>query len=660
MAKKVIPKPDSQTFNRNAEQRKIILKNDTEKKWAPITKYALFLGFIAFFLYANTLQNGYALDDLSAIQSNSLVRKGITAIPEILSTPYHYGSFRARENGPAIDDLYRPLSLVIFAIEYQFLGDNPMLGHLVNLLLYAGCVILFFIFLYNLFKRQRPALAFIGALLFALHPIHTEVVANIKSADELLCFFFGFLSLNTFMKYLDDNDIRSLISGLIFYFLSLLSKETSITFLAVIPFVFFFYRNEDRRRSIYISLLCLLPVILFLVIRFSVLISYRSYNPSSMPFIENALKGAPSMASRLATEILVLGYYLKLLIIPYPLICDYSFNAIPYANFSNPGVLVFLFVYLLLIFLGVYRIIKKRNDPLAFGIIFFLITISIFSNILFLLASEMAERFMFFASAGFCVAIAFIVEFYLARKEAIGIADLFKSKLALGALIPISLVFIAITIDRNTDWKDSFTLFQADSKKSPDNCRLYYFNAGEEMAIVNDQGADGTVRKQMLTDAIINFQKCVSIYPDYGIAQSGLADAFSVSMQLDSAEFHGEKALKLIPYDPTALNILANIYLAKKKYPEAIVLLKKASIINPSNPYYTGNLGTCNMLLKQYDSAIFYFRKSVNIDPGNIKSVMFLSVAFNAAGQKDSAKKYEAIVKQSEPGFSVDKIPLPK
>ena len=219
MAKKVTPKPDSQTFNRNAEKSKSIFKNEIGNKWQPITKYSLFLGFIAFCIYANTLQNGYALDDLTAIQDNSLVRKGITAIPEILSTPYHYGSFRARENGPAIDDLYRPLSLVIFSIEYQIVGDNPVLGHLANLLLYAGCVILFFLFLYNLFKRQRPALAFIGALLFALHPIHTEVVANIKSADELLCFFFGLLSLNTFMKYLDDNDSRFLISGLIFYFL---------------------------------------------------------------------------------------------------------------------------------------------------------------------------------------------------------------------------------------------------------------------------------------------------------------------------------------------------------------------------------------------------------------------------------------------------------
>ena len=320
-----------------------------KSRWSPITKYSLFLGIITFCIYVNTLQNGYVLDDAAAIIDNKLVGQGISAIPEILLTPYHNGDidkiFVYTGN-----DLYRPLSLVTFAVEYQLFKNSALPGHLINVLLYIGCVILFFLFLYHLFRKKRPVLAFISALLFAIHPIHTEIVANIKSRDELLCFLFGLLSMNAFVKYVDGKDVRSLTSGLIFYFLSLLSKETSLTFLAIIPLIFFFYRNEDRKRSIQIFLYCALPVLVYLFIRFSVLMHYNAYNPSYVTFYENPLVAAPSFASRLATAILVLGKYLKLLIIPYPLICDYSYNALPYANFGDPWVLLSILMYILLVF----------------------------------------------------------------------------------------------------------------------------------------------------------------------------------------------------------------------------------------------------------------------------------------------------------------------
>jgi len=131
---------------------------------------------------------------------NKLVKAGVSAVPEILLTPYHNGDIN-KISGHSDNDLYRPLSLVMFAIEYQLFKYNPFPGHLINVFVFIACVLLFFLFLYHLFRKKRPVLAFISALLFAIHPIHTEIVANIKSRDELLCFLFGFLSLNAFVKY---------------------------------------------------------------------------------------------------------------------------------------------------------------------------------------------------------------------------------------------------------------------------------------------------------------------------------------------------------------------------------------------------------------------------------------------------------------------------
>jgi len=628
-----------------------------------VFRCALLLGIVAFSIYANTLQNGYALDDLSAIQQNALVRKGITAIPEILATPYHSGNSINQQNRITIDDQYRPLSLILFSIEFQLFGDNPMAGHLVNIILYAGCVIAFFFFLYHLFKKKRPLIAFIATLLFTLHPIHTEVVANIKSSDELLCFLFGFLSLNIFLKYLDTGNIRLLISGVVLYFLSLLSKETTITFVLIIPLIFFFYRNENRKRSIYISVGSFLIALIYLAIRFSILIAHHSYNPSAVSFIDNELSAAPSATTRLATEILILGNYLKLLFIPYPLISDYSYNAIPFAGFSNIGVWLSVIAYILMVYFGISRLAKRgdgdtknNTDPLTFGIIFFLVTISIFSNLMFLLGSEMAERFMFSPSAGFCLFIAFIMEQLVFKSPMPDIKSISYKKIMI-ILIPVSLAFIAITINRNTDWKDSLTLARADSKKSPDNSRLHYFAANEEIALTKLDDIDPATKKQMFEEGIMDYQKSIAIYPRFSEAHTNLANAFMFAMQLDSAEVHGKLAVAAQPGNANALNTLANVYMADKKYPDAIVLLRKASAAGPDNTMPPFNIGICNMNTKEYDSAIYYFKKVVNMDATNGRALQLIAIAYNVKGQKDSTEKYEAIARKSDPGFSINKAP---
>src|SRR6185436_1377839 len=127
--------------------------------------------------------------------------------PELLLTPHMRGYLIIP------NDLYRPLSLVMFAIEYQFFGPNPAAGHFFNILTFIGCVIMLFLFLDKFFGGKKTAIAFIGALVFAVHPIHTEVVANIKSRDELLCYFFGFWSLNLFMNYMKSGKMWQLLMG---------------------------------------------------------------------------------------------------------------------------------------------------------------------------------------------------------------------------------------------------------------------------------------------------------------------------------------------------------------------------------------------------------------------------------------------------------------
>ncbi len=335
------------------------------KKFALSTRLSFLLAVISFLIYANTLQNGYVLDDAAAITKNNLVTSGISAIPEILSTPYHLGY----STNP--DNLYRPLSLAMFATEYQIFGSAPAEGHFINIVAFVICVVLLFLFLDQLFDKKRTIIVFIAALLFAIHPIHTEVVANIKSRVELLCFLFGFLSLLGFVKYAETGKRHLILSATLYYFLSLLSKETSITFLALIPLIFFFYKNDHKQRSLFITSASVVSALVYLIIR-SYVLKANYAGPMHTEFIENILVNPPSASSRLATEILIMGKYLKLLFLPYPLLCDYAFSSIAFASFTDFGVWASLAIYLFLMFFGIFRLIKHKKDLLAFGILLYL------------------------------------------------------------------------------------------------------------------------------------------------------------------------------------------------------------------------------------------------------------------------------------------------
>src|SRR6185369_15456580 len=139
--------------------------------------------------YIQTAGYSFALDDYSAILENSVTKDGIHAIPTIFKTSYRFGYPLQG------DELYRPLSKSVFAIFWSLAPNNPLPLHLLNIVLYAATGFLLFTTLCR-FLPQNIYIAFFSSILFIAHPIHSEVVANIKSLDEILAFFFFVCSLN--------------------------------------------------------------------------------------------------------------------------------------------------------------------------------------------------------------------------------------------------------------------------------------------------------------------------------------------------------------------------------------------------------------------------------------------------------------------------------
>lgn len=614
------------------------MQQKTVRSWV---LYAI-LAVVSFGIYANTLQNGYVLDDGMVLKDNVFVKKGIEGIPKILFSPRSEGT-QLNNAG----DFYRPLSMVMFAIEVELFGMNPAANHFFNILAFIGCVLMLFRFLDALMEHKRTAVAFIAAFLFAVHPIHTEVVANIKSRDELLCYFFAFWSLNLFMGYIKTEKVGQLLLGALTLFLAYLSKETVIAFVVIIPLLFFFFHSSDDRRPV-VSVMLVTAVVtgLFLVLRPAIL-SSGGQGDVTVSFIENALVNAPDAATRLATETLILGKYLKLLFIPYPLLSNYSYNSVPFAGFGDPGVLTSLLVYAALIGLGIYRLVKKKNDMWAFAILFYMVTLALFSNIVFLVGAEMAERFLFFASTGFCLALALAVDYLLFRRTA---AELTNPKL-LVVLAVFLLGFGGLTIARNSDWKNNYTLYTTDIEKSPEDSRLYYWLAAELSQNMYTGETDTLKQKELDRQSIGYLREALGIYPEFSDALAELGWIYQRNNMPDSARYFNNRALQLNPDNSEANLNLGNLYYAEGKFLDAIEQLKKAIAINPKLKMAYMTLANCNLQLRQYDDAIANANKVLEFDPDYTDAHQCLGNVYMRKQDLKLAEEHFNIVVKAKPGY---------
>jgi protein O-mannosyl-transferase len=601
------------------------------------------LCLVSLIAYANTLSNGFVLDDHDVIIENTIVTKGIKAIPEIFSTTYRQGFTKIP------NDYYRPLSLATFAVQYEFSDTHPFAYHLVNVLLFAGCVLLLFLFLDQFFHHRRTIVAFIACLLFALHPIHTEVVANIKSRDELLCFFFAFASLVVFFKYLATGKASWLLAGSFCFFLSLISKETTITFIALVPLILYFYQDKLTNRSALIIAGVVITAIIFLAIRFSLLHHYGGGAVGGSEFLENPLVQKDlSPESSIATIILICGYYLKFLFFPYPLVSDYSFNSIPLTHFSNPLVIISLVAYAILFYFIIIRFSKNKKDPYAFAMVFFLITISLFTNILFLLA--VGERYTFLASVAFCLVLALLIEQYGNAGTEDVFAFIKKSKV-LVIIVPIAAIYLFTTARRNAEWVDNYTLCRADIAASPNNARLRYFAGYELINAVLPAEQDPEKQREIRQQAIDYFRQAVNIYDKLADAYANIGFVYFNTGLYDSAELYDRHALALKPDFRNVETNLSKLYFVTKRYRQAIDICKKEMIEDPNDVEAYTNISACFGTMGSYDSAIYYAKKGIAVNADFNQLYENIAFTYKLMNKWDSAKKYEAIAQTKNPAF---------
>jgi Tfp pilus assembly protein PilF len=495
-------------------------------------------------LYVNTLGHQYTLDDIGIIPGNAITRQGLVAVPTIFKTDYWAGLPGTFGSHP----LYRPLSKAMFAVEWDLDPNRPALGHGVNVVLYGLTGFLLFVMLRQ-YSRGRLLLPFVAAVLFVAHPIHTEAVANIKSRDEILCFLFFVLTSMATHRYATRGSPLFLSLGGVSFFLSLLSKESAVTFLAAIPLMLFFYTDSPRSRTAASLGVLGLVTGVFLYMRHAVLEHTMS---APVALVENYLVGLTDVSTRTTTAVYLLGVYLKRLIFPYPLISDGSYHHFPVVAASDWGFLLAFGACAALMLYAVRGL--KKKDPVSFGILYFFVTASIVSNVFVIIGTNYAERLMYAPSLGVCLAVgALLVRGFGADEAAVtpSTAPAFF-RAHRGPLLALALVTALCglkTLTRNADWYDNRTLFARDVRLAPGSARLHFARALEfiKQAERRTGQADNASGREDLAHAVEELDKALEIHPQYGRALAGLARAYQAMNQGDKAQGYHEMALRVEP-----------------------------------------------------------------------------------------------------------------
>lgn len=573
---------------------------------------------LALVVYGNSLSNQYALDDKAVITKNTFVKKGIKGIPDIFTSTYWAGY----QNVHKINSSYRPIPLAFNAIEFQFFGHSASVSHFINVLLHAINCFLVFLMVGSI-KSRYKWLPYIVAGIFLCHPIHTEVVANIKGRDDLLAFMFLMGSLITITKYLKTSQKKYFILSLLFMVVSLLSKESSIFGFGVICLVILKYHKWNLKTSIRPILPFALIGGLYLTLR---AVAFGNLTLQQVDPIDNPIVQLESVSGRILEIFSVFGLMIKKMLFPYPLVSDYSYAAIgPLGGFHantvigllGAGGMIWLFFK------------SKYSSMKYFYSLFFLMSILLVSHILFPYVNYFAERSLYTPSMPFiALSAVVIIEAVNNYKDKVG--SIKSQQLLRWILVSIFIVYSFMTIQRNPDWKNDKTLFESDIQSAPNSVRLNILYAD---LLIDESISNASNRDQLLkkAEALINtslsiaenvemnylvkgnihkvrgeYNKAIVQYNKYLEHGGGSNAAVHFNLgyvkqsqgKLSAAEEHYQRSIELHPNYTRAFINLGILYGMKNDIPKSIEFLEKAVRMDPSNENAKKNLAKARSLQK--------------------------------------------------------------
>jgi tetratricopeptide (TPR) repeat protein len=589
----------------------------------------VFFGF-AFLLYAQTIGFDYALDDIAVTWGNDFVKAGFGGIGKILKSFYWAGfpNFAEANSG-----LFRPISLILFAIEWQFVPESPHFYHFVNVVLFALCVYQLYRLLRELLGKDYIMLAMMTTLIWVVLPVHVEVNANIKSADEILSFLFFVLAFRKLLQWNETKKIGTLIISAVLIFLSLLSKEGAILFIPMMLLALMMFRKRSVKQLVLPGMILGSVALIWLGWHYAVI----SNGPPEITYDyrNNALLSSPSAVDRIGTAIGMQSRYWVKMLIGYPLSYNYSYNQIPIDGFAS----VWAWISLAgIAAAGFFAWKNFRTQPVvSYAILFYFITFALTCNIFYLIGETFAERLVFVPSLGFALLFSWLI-----LKFTKGLGEKKIHAPAMYILAGLMLVYSIRTYARSGDWEYESYLFTADVENAPNSARVHD-NYGLLLLGNADKEKDEIKKKQLKAQAYAEFQTAASIDSLDFQAALLLAQLNFTNGNYASAIYWAKKNIsifksfyKLNPNDKSVYAILGNAYIETKKYDSAYIVLNEGATLWPKDEIFMIDIGNTYFAKRDTVNALVYYEKAVALNP---KSVNTWDKLANVNGMKGEFKR---------------------
>lgn len=593
--------------------------------------------------YLNSLENGFVLDDQELIVSNPYVQGG-AALGALFTADFWEAQNQVRSNH------YQPITMVSFALNHRLGGLEPFGYHLTNLLLHILVSVLLLLVLRRLLPRGMLALT--AALLFAVHPVHTEAVAAVGGRAHLLAALFflaaWLVHLTAFPRLpsgqrMENNGWQRptglTLLGMALFMFTLLSTGSAVALLPVVLLGdllrhrkapppesagdddFFTPDDQPAWRSLgrLGRMLAGLPLAAYagLLVVFTLYLTLRQMvlgsiaGSAAIPFLDNPLASA-EVPVRVMTAVKVLGEYLRLQLWPASLSADYAFNQVKLVtSATDPGFLAALAAGLALIVGATVLWRREGGQTAALGILIFFCTIAPVSNIIFPIGTIMAERLLYLPSIGFCLVLASL--FCLCGRELCGPkpaategdATPRSSRLWMVILLvsAITLGYAGRTVIRNRDWHDQQTLFLSAAAVSPDSARVHgnlgvgFFEQGKFLA------------------AARSLERAQDIHPDF----------------------------------PLALYILGRARIELDEMENAREALVRAAALRPDHPDILMALGAVDFQLGHLEEAEAACRTLLDLDPGHQDGLLTLAGICRQTDREEEAAALRAQAMDNTP-----------
>jgi tetratricopeptide (TPR) repeat protein len=431
------------------------------------------IGIASALLHFGTLDNDFVFDDIPAIVENPVVngQNDSNAIGAAFTTNY-WG------NRPGFESLttWRPLTSLTFQFDHWIHGPNPVAFHAVNLMVHALVVCLVFIFVFTWIGRRSVAL--VAAGLFAVMPVHVEVIAGAVNRAELLAaaFYLGatILYLLAGARQKDTKQAYLFTGTLLCFALGLLTKEHVITWPAAIAIIegakwIRFRENPSQNRwprwpPYWVLIGVLLIIAGYMYARSAVLptILAGDASPADNPLLAEGV----SLWTRMLTVGKLYFYYLQLLVAPLNLTVDYTVNAVP-LPMSLGDADAFAGCILLVVTIVGVMVTLRRLPELAAALLLYLMLFTLIGNVVFLNSILMAERLMYLPSVAWCVVVGLVVATVW---DGVSWRMAVRRTLLVGCLV-VAGSYAYRSMVRVADWRTDLTLFRSAVAAYPDSAR---------------------------------------------------------------------------------------------------------------------------------------------------------------------------------------------